>query len=124
MRRMAFKRGERIFTKGEPSDFAFLILSGTIEIILDGGQAADIIANLEAGEVFGEMGLIDSGPRAATAHSARENCARRETARRSRNPRRCPGSEDHYRKARCARRRGGAGDNSASASNRDAVASV
>jgi CRP-like cAMP-binding protein len=70
---MAFKRGERIFTKGEPSDFAFLILSGTIEIILDGGQAADVIANLEAGEVFGEMGLIDSGPRSASARAAAES---------------------------------------------------
>ena len=73
MRRTAFKRGERIFTKGEPSDLAFLILSGKIEIVFERGQAADVIASLEPGEVFGEMGLIDSGPRSASARAAADS---------------------------------------------------
>jgi CRP-like cAMP-binding protein len=70
MRRMTFKQGERIFTKGQSSDFAFLILSGKVEIVLERGKVADVIASLEAGEVFGEMGLIDSGPRSASARAA------------------------------------------------------
>ena len=69
MRRMAFKDGERIFTKGQASDFAFLILSGKVEIILERGKTADVIASIEEGEVFGEMGLIDSGPRSASARA-------------------------------------------------------
>lgn len=70
MRRIAFKRGERIFAKGQPSDYAFLILSGQVEIVLDRGAGADVLASLAAGEVFGEMGLIDSGPRSAAARAA------------------------------------------------------
>ena len=70
MRRMTFKQGERIFSKGQSSDFAFLILSGKVEIVLERGKVADVIASLEAGEVFGEMGLIDSGPRSASARAA------------------------------------------------------
>src|SRR5262249_17869715 len=70
MRRMAFKRGERIFAKGESSNFAYLILSGGVEIILERGKTADVIASLETGEVFGEMGLIDSGARSASARAA------------------------------------------------------
>ena len=67
---MTFKQGERIFTKGQSSDFAFLILSGKVEIVLERGKVADVIASLEASEVFGEMGLIDSGPRSASARAA------------------------------------------------------
>ena len=73
MRRMTFKQGERIFTKGQSSDFAFLILSGKVEIVLERGKVADVIASLEASEVFGEMGLIDSGPRSASGSWAVAN---------------------------------------------------
>ncbi|MCI0431334.1 MAG: cyclic nucleotide-binding domain-containing protein [Rhodospirillales bacterium] len=67
---MSFKQGERVFAKGQPSDYAFLILSGRVEIVLDRANGAEVLATIGTGEVFGEMGLIDNGPRSASARAA------------------------------------------------------
>jgi len=62
MERRAFKSGETIFREGDPSDFAYFIVSGTVEAQLANGRK---IA-MQPGEVFGEMGLVDQRPRSAT----------------------------------------------------------
>jgi CRP-like cAMP-binding protein len=64
---MSFKAGQRIFSKGDPSDLAYMIVRGRIDISLDSGPTPRTLTSLGTGEVFGEMGLIDSGPRSATA---------------------------------------------------------
>jgi CRP/FNR family cyclic AMP-dependent transcriptional regulator len=73
MRRISFQAGQRIFGRGDPSDLAYMIVRGKIDISLDSGPAPRRLASLGPGEVFGEMGLIDSGPRSATA-TAVEDC--------------------------------------------------
>jgi CRP-like cAMP-binding protein len=68
MKRHSYESGEVIFREGEPSDVAFLILSGKIEVVhRQVGDEDRHIAVLGKGEYVGEMGAIDDKPRSATA---------------------------------------------------------
>jgi CRP-like cAMP-binding protein len=58
-----FQAGTTIFAKGEPGDEMFVILDGEVEIHVGTG----VVESLHAGEVMGEMALIDSKSRSATA---------------------------------------------------------
>jgi CRP-like cAMP-binding protein len=61
-----FKAGEVIFREGEAAEELFVIQSGTVEIRL-GNRVLDTLPQLS---IFGEMALIDSSPRSATAIAA------------------------------------------------------
>jgi CRP-like cAMP-binding protein len=55
--------GERIFDEGEVGDSLFVVVRGTVAIVHEG----ETVAALDAGEAFGEMAVLDSAPRSATA---------------------------------------------------------
>ena len=57
------KAGETIFNEGDPATTLYVIRSGRVGIHL-GNRLLD---TLETNEIFGEMALIDSAPRSATA---------------------------------------------------------
>lgn len=67
MQRKAFNAGETIFKTGDNCDLAYIIVVGGVDISVHGEAGAVKVASLEPGEVFGEMGLIDAGPRSADA---------------------------------------------------------
>ena len=63
-----YKPGDLIFREGEPSEAAYLIVSGNVSIVKGHGTAdAKELAVVGAGEYIGEMGAIDSLPRSASA---------------------------------------------------------
>ncbi len=65
----ACSAGERVFDINEPSDRMYIIESGKIGIsIHENPKVKEFHSILEAGECFGEMGVIDEQPRSATAH--------------------------------------------------------
>ncbi|MEO6208059.1 MAG: Crp/Fnr family transcriptional regulator [Candidatus Limnocylindrales bacterium] len=68
MRSRRFRRGEVIFHIGDPGDALFVILTGEVKISLpsESGDEA-ILATLRAGDVFGELALLDGAPRSASA---------------------------------------------------------
>jgi CRP-like cAMP-binding protein len=66
MQTVAFKAGDTIIAQGEEGDTAFSIVSGSVEVSIGQGGKARILGVLNAGEVFGEMCLIEPGPRSAT----------------------------------------------------------
>ena len=66
MQKVAFKAGETIIREGDEGDTAFFIVSGTVNVSVGRGDRAQTVGKLETGEVFGEMSLIDPGPRSAT----------------------------------------------------------
>jgi CRP/FNR family cyclic AMP-dependent transcriptional regulator len=66
MKRRFFRIGETVFRAGDISDCAYLVISGSVNIDLPSGRRK----NLGAGEIFGEMGLLDNRPRSATATAA------------------------------------------------------
>jgi CRP/FNR family cyclic AMP-dependent transcriptional regulator len=55
--------GEVIFEKGGIADYMYVIIEGEVEILID-GKFLDITSD---GGIIGEMALIDSSPRSATA---------------------------------------------------------
>jgi CRP-like cAMP-binding protein len=63
-----FRRGEVIFHAGDPGDALFVIVTGAVKITLpsETGDEA-ILATLKAGDVFGELALLDGAPRSASA---------------------------------------------------------
>ncbi len=67
MDRLHFKHGEIIFREGEDSDFAYIVESGTVEIFKQLKRGTVLLATLNAGEIFGEMGLLSDLPRSASA---------------------------------------------------------
>ena len=63
-----FSRSDIIFRQGDPGDCMYDIQFGTVEIYVNyGGDNEKKIAELSAGDIFGEMSILDSSPRSATA---------------------------------------------------------
>jgi CRP/FNR family cyclic AMP-dependent transcriptional regulator len=59
---MNAEKGKVIVREGEPGHEFFLITSGTATATLRGEK----LASFKAGDFFGEMALVDQGPRSAT----------------------------------------------------------
>jgi len=59
---------EILFHAGEPGDSLFIVRSGSIELFIKDTAGQKIVLTVaEAGDLFGELALLDSGPRTATA---------------------------------------------------------
>ena len=75
-----YPQGAVILRGGEVGDSVFLISSGSVQVTLWGtGEPRTQLAVLQAGEIFGEMAVLERRPRSATV-SARENCLLLEVA--------------------------------------------
>lgn len=61
-----FRKGDTIFLKGDLGNCMYVLLKGQIEIRLD-DRVVDVV---HEGGMFGEMGLVENAPRAATAVAA------------------------------------------------------
>ncbi len=66
MQTVTFKAGDPIIIEGDAGDTAFFIVNGSVEVVLGEGDKAKVVGTLSEGEVFGEMCLIEPGPRSAT----------------------------------------------------------
>ncbi len=66
MQTVKFNAGDTILSEGEAGDTAFLIIAGSVEVSIGEGAKTKSVGTLDAGEVFGEMSLIEPGPRSAT----------------------------------------------------------
>ena len=68
MQSVSFRAGDTIIAEGDDGDTAFFIVSGSVEVSI-GAQGEERIGTLGMGEVFGEMSLIEPGPRSATVRA-------------------------------------------------------
>lgn len=62
-KQISFQGGQRIFSEGDIADNFFLVLSGEVSISIGGNE----VSILRAGQIFGEMALLEHIPRTATA---------------------------------------------------------
>ena len=73
-KRSTLKRGASIFSKGDPGNSLFAVISGTVKISISSADGRSAIFNLIGpGEIFGEIALLDGLARTADA-SANTNC--------------------------------------------------
>jgi len=62
------KVGQTLFEAGEPGESMFIVRSGSIELYIKDTAGQKIVLTVaEEGELFGELSMLDSGPRTATA---------------------------------------------------------
>ena len=62
--------GTTIFQKGDPGDCLFAVCAGTVRISSHSADGRDAVLNLiHAGEIFGEIALLDGRPRTADAQA-------------------------------------------------------
>lgn len=63
-----YRRGEIVFSAGDTGDVLFGVVSGRIRISTGSPDGREIFLNImEPGDTFGEIALLDGGPRTATA---------------------------------------------------------
>jgi CRP/FNR family transcriptional regulator, cyclic AMP receptor protein len=60
--------GHTLFQAGDPGDSLFILKSGQIELFIkDTAGQKIVLTTAESGDMFGELAMLDSGPRTATA---------------------------------------------------------
>ena len=68
-----FAAGATLFSEEQPGEVAYLIVSGTVKIYVEEEDGTDaILAILGAGEIVGEMSLVDSLGRSASVVTLEE----------------------------------------------------
>lgn len=69
-----FRRGQVVFTQGDPGDTLIVVVSGRVKVVVrtaDGGELTLTI--IPAGGVFGDVCIADGGPRSADAETLEES---------------------------------------------------
>src|SRR5215218_3310355 len=62
-----FAAGTVLFEEGQPGDFMYVVASGDVEIRRKVGEIERVLAVIPPGDFFGEMAILNSRPRSATA---------------------------------------------------------
>jgi CRP/FNR family cyclic AMP-dependent transcriptional regulator len=64
-----FSAGQVVFEEGQPGDLMYVVKEGEVEVSVRG----KVVETIGTGGILGEMALIDTGPRSATA-TAKTDC--------------------------------------------------
>jgi CRP/FNR family cyclic AMP-dependent transcriptional regulator len=65
--RKAYPKNSTIIAAGDPTDAMYIVVSGRLKVVMSDKEGQEVIlAILDQGEFFGEMGLIAQAPRSAT----------------------------------------------------------
>lgn len=70
--RMRYQEGDVLFREGDPADFVARILEGRVAVEMDWNGTAERLGEIGAGDVVGEMGVIERKPRSATIRALAE----------------------------------------------------
>lgn len=64
-----YRRGERIYSTGDPGSEMYIVQSGTVSIFTESDGRRIVLATMEKGDFFGEMALIESSPHSTCAEA-------------------------------------------------------
>ena len=64
-------RGDVLFNEGDPPDALYLVLRGRMAIAIANpiDRRESVVALMEPDDLFGEMSMLDNGPRSAVARA-------------------------------------------------------
>lgn len=65
-----YAEGELICRQGDPGDRLYVIQTGRVTVLREEGGVEIPVAELKAGDIFGEMAIFDRQPRSATVRAA------------------------------------------------------
>ncbi len=65
MERKLFPAGARILQAGERDRALYLVVAGTVKVIVESAKGPTEVASIGGGSVFGEMAFFDGEPRSA-----------------------------------------------------------
>ena len=71
-KRIGVAPGERLIEEGAPGDALFIVLSGELEVTKRDGEREIVLATRGAGQVIGEMSILDAAPRTASVRAVRQ----------------------------------------------------
>jgi len=69
MRERHYAPGQYVFRQGDRSDFAYILTSGSVEILIAAPGGDVRLTVIREGDIFGEMGVLDEAPRSAAARA-------------------------------------------------------
>src|SRR5262245_31578601 len=61
-----FLPGERLVRQGDPGEALFIILEGSVDVLVEVSGLSKVVNTLHKGQFFGEMSLLTGEPRSAT----------------------------------------------------------
>ena len=65
-----YAEGDPICRQGDPGDRLYVIQTGRVTVLREEGGVEIPVAELKAGDIFGEMAIFDRQPRSATVRAA------------------------------------------------------
>jgi len=65
-----FAQGQILFREGDPSDGVLRLLRGTVEVVRELDGDLILLGTVGAGQLVGEMGVVENQPRSATVRAA------------------------------------------------------
>jgi CRP-like cAMP-binding protein len=68
-----YRRGQVLFEQGDEATCLYILLAGEVEIFVENCQGRTVIARKETGETFGELELLGSQYRTASAVTVRDS---------------------------------------------------
>lgn len=72
MEQKTYSKGQPIFKEGDEGDQAFVIKEGAVDVVKSIDGKMTVLGSIGKGAMFGEMALIDSKPRMASALSSED----------------------------------------------------
>jgi CRP-like cAMP-binding protein len=74
MRQVTYKRGRKIIEQGERGDDLFVLASGEAQVVITSADGREsIVSVLQPGDAFGEIALLERGPRTATVRTTQRS---------------------------------------------------
>lgn len=70
--RVTYGEGQELFHQGDNADAAYLIIAGTVDVLVDSPRGPLTVAQLGTNEFVGDIGILCDVPRTATVRAATE----------------------------------------------------